>query len=81
VITVPKGFGDGLGKGAPEWVEALPELAAEFCSRWHLTPDGDLLNGYVAVVLPVRRADSTPAVLKLTWQDTETEHEALALRL
>ncbi|HWO65841.1 MAG TPA: aminoglycoside phosphotransferase family protein [Umezawaea sp.] len=81
MITVPKGFGDGLGKGAPEWVEALPELAAEFCSRWHLTPDGDLLNGYVAVVLPVRRADSTPAVLKLTWQDTETEHEALALRL
>ncbi|MCS7479747.1 aminoglycoside phosphotransferase family protein [Umezawaea endophytica] len=81
MITVPKGFGEGLGKDAPEWVDSLPKLAAEFCARWRLTPDGDLLNGYVAVVLPVRRADGTPAALKLTWQDTETEHEALALKL
>jgi len=81
VITVPQGFGEGLGDGAPEWVATLPRLAAEFCSRWRLAPDGDLLNGFVAVVLPVRRADGTAAVLKLTWQDTETEHEALALRV
>jgi streptomycin 6-kinase len=81
VITVPEGFGDGLGDGAPEWVATLPRLAAESCSRWRLAPDGDLLNGFVAVVLPVRRADGTAAALKLTWQDVETEHEALALRL
>ncbi len=81
MITVPKGFGNGLGRGAPEWVATLPELAAEFCARWRLTPDGDLLHGFVAVVLPVRRADGTAAALKLTWQDTETEHEALALEL
>jgi len=81
VITVPADFGDGLGAGAPEWVATLPDLAAEFCARWRLTPDGDLLNGFVAVVLPVRRADGTAAALKLTWRDTETEHEALALRL
>ncbi|HEX6346096.1 aminoglycoside phosphotransferase family protein [Umezawaea sp.] len=81
MITVPEGFGDGLGEGAPEWVGTLPKLATEFCARWRLAPDGALLNGYVAVVLPVRRADGTPAALKLTWRDTETEHEALALRL
>jgi streptomycin 6-kinase len=81
VITVPAGFGDGLGDGAPEWVATLPDLAAEFCARWRLTPDGDLLNGFVAVVLPVRAADGTAAALKLTWRDVETEHEALALRL
>jgi streptomycin 6-kinase len=81
VITVPEGFGNGLGEGVPEWVATLPRLAAEFCSRWRLSPDGDLLNGFVAVVLPVRRANGTAAALKLTWQDDETEHEALALRL
>lgn len=81
MITVPAGFGVGLGDGAPEWVATLPDLAAEFCARWRLTPDGDLLNGFVAVVLPVRAADGTAAVLKLTWRDVETEHEALALRL
>jgi streptomycin 6-kinase len=59
----------------------LPRLATEFCARWRLTPDGELLHGFVAVVLPVRRADGTAAALKLTWQDVETEHEALALRL
>ncbi|MEO6083106.1 MAG: aminoglycoside phosphotransferase family protein, partial [Umezawaea sp.] len=74
-------FGNGLGEGAPEWVATLPRLAAEFCSRWQLAPDGDLLNGFVAVVLPVRRADGTAAALKLTWQDDETAHESLALRL
>ncbi|HEX7302416.1 aminoglycoside phosphotransferase family protein [Lentzea sp.] len=81
MITVPAGFGDGLGDGAAEWVAKLQTLATKACARWQLTPDGPLLHGFCAVVLPVRRADGHPAVLKLTWVDEETEHEPLALKL
>lgn len=81
MITVPEGFGEGLGDGAPEWVAKLPKLATKACARWQLTPDGALMNGFCAVVLPVRRADGHPAVLKLTWIDHETQYEPLALKL
>ncbi|MFD5828676.1 aminoglycoside phosphotransferase family protein [Lentzea sp. NPDC060358] len=81
MITVPAGFGLELGEGAPEWVARLPALATKACARWRLTPDGPLMHGFCAVVLPVRLADGHPAVLKLTWVDAETEHEPLALRL
>ncbi|MFI9011302.1 aminoglycoside phosphotransferase family protein [Actinosynnema sp. NPDC053489] len=80
MITVPDGFGAILGERAREWRAALPALAAEFCARWHLAPDGDPLTGNVAVVLPVRRADGHPAALKLTWLDDETRQEPAALR-
>lgn len=80
MITVPDDFAVTLGEEALAWRATLPALAAEFCARWGLTPDGGLLNGFVAVVLPVRRADGHPAVLKLTWLDTETRQEPSALR-
>ncbi|WP_158849207.1 aminoglycoside phosphotransferase family protein [Saccharothrix deserti] len=79
MITVPDDFGAILGEEALPWRATLPALATKFCARWRLTPDGDLLNGNVAVVLPVRRADGHPAVLKLTWLDEETRQEPLAL--
>ncbi|ANZ36253.1 hypothetical protein BBK82_09445 [Lentzea guizhouensis] len=81
MITVPEGFGLELGEGAPEWVAKLPSIATKACARWRLTPDGALMHGFCAVVLPVRRPDGHPAVLKLTWIDHETEHEPIALRL
>ncbi|SMD22227.1 aminoglycoside phosphotransferase family protein [Lentzea albidocapillata] len=81
MITVPEGFGEGLGDGAPEWIANLPKLATKACARWRLTPDGALMNGFCAVVLPVRQADGHPAVLKLSWTDDETQHEPLALKL
>ncbi|MDX8148186.1 aminoglycoside phosphotransferase family protein [Lentzea sp. BCCO 10_0061] len=81
MITVPEGFGEGLGDGAGEWVAKLPKLATKACARWQLTPDGALMNGFCAVVLPVRRADGHPAVLKLSWVDDETAQEPLALKL
>ena len=80
MITVPDGFGEGLGPDAPRWVATLPRLATKMCARWDLTPDGDVMTGFCAVVVPVRQRDGHPAVLKLTWIDEETEHEALALR-
>ncbi|MFC4562801.1 aminoglycoside phosphotransferase family protein [Nocardiopsis mangrovi] len=47
------------------WLAALPGLAAEMLDRWSLRPDGPAANGMAGIVLPVARADGTPAVLKL----------------
>jgi streptomycin 6-kinase len=81
MITVPEGFGKALGERADEWVASLPKLATKACARWRLTPDGPLMNGMCAIVLPVRQADGHPAALKITWVGDETENEPLALRL
>ncbi|MDQ3402367.1 MAG: aminoglycoside phosphotransferase family protein [Actinomycetota bacterium] len=67
--------------GGPRWLAALPGLAERHLDKWKLTPEGEAMNGFVSVVLPVRRADGTPAVLKIGWPHEEAEHEALALSL
>jgi streptomycin 6-kinase len=61
------------------WVDALPDLARRCLERWELSPDGPAAHGAVALVLPVRRADGTPAALKLQPIDDETSGEAAAL--
>ena len=38
------------------------------------------MHGYVAVVVPVRTAGGTPAALKVSFPDEESEHEHLALQ-
>ncbi len=47
------------------WLAALPARTADFLDRWELRPDGPVANGTASLVLPVVRADGTPAVLKL----------------
>ena len=83
-ITVPaelaeyhESYDDEEGRA---WIAGLPELAAGFLDRWELRLDGPPAHGAVALVLPVRRADDTPAVLKLQPVDEETEGEPAALR-
>ena len=68
------------GAAGDRWVAALPGLAATWLERWSLTLDGPPASGAVALVLPVRRADGTPAALKLQPVDDETVGEGLALR-
>ncbi|SDR78237.1 streptomycin 6-kinase [Friedmanniella luteola] len=70
-----------FGAAGDRWVAALPGLAAHWLDRWSLTPDGPAASGAVALVLPVRRADGTPAALKVQPVDDETVGEGLALRL
>lgn len=81
MITVPDGFGWALPPEADAWIRTLPALATKFCARWNLTPDGEVMTGYCAVVIPVRQADGHAAVLKLTWLDDETRLEPVALKL
>lgn len=62
-----------------DWLATLPATAQRHADRWDLRPDGPPRYGYVGVVWPVRRADGTPAVLKLSWPHPEATDEAVAL--
>ena len=70
-----------FGAAGDRWVAGLPGLATTWLERWALTPDGPPAHGAVALVLPVRRADGTPAALKLQPVDHETAGEGRALAL
>ena len=62
------------------WVDRLPAVLAGLLEEWELSSDGLMMHGYVALVVPVRTAGSTPAALKLSFPDEESEHEHLALQ-
>src|SRR4051794_17414950 len=62
------------------WIAALPDLAADFLDRWELRLDGAAWHGMVSLVLPVIRANNTPAALKLQPVDEETAGEPTGLR-
>ncbi|MFD9002854.1 aminoglycoside phosphotransferase family protein [Streptomyces sp. NPDC059582] len=68
------------GAAGRAFVTGLPRLAAGFLDRWELRLDGPSLHGVTALVLPVRRADDTPAVLKMQLVDEESAGEPVALR-
>ncbi|WP_346010682.1 aminoglycoside phosphotransferase family protein [Streptomyces sp. SID5910] len=68
------------GEAGRAFVAALPELAAGYLARWELRLDGPSMHGWAALVLPVVRADGTPAALKLQLLDEESEGEPVALR-
>ncbi|MFI5885357.1 aminoglycoside phosphotransferase family protein [Streptomyces sp. NPDC051554] len=85
VIDIPAGlvasyesFG---GKAGEAFAAALRERAERFLGQWELRLDGPSMNGRCALVLPVLRADGTPAVLKLQDVDEETAGEPVALRV
>ncbi|WP_442810042.1 aminoglycoside phosphotransferase family protein [Streptomyces sp. W16] len=74
--------GGEAGEAAGEaFATALRERAARFLDQWELRLDGPSMNGRCALVLPVLRADGTPAALKLQDVDEETVGEPVALRV
>ncbi|RMB81558.1 aminoglycoside phosphotransferase family protein [Streptomyces shenzhenensis] len=68
------------GEAGRAFVADLPGRAAEFLRRWELRLDGPAMYGVCALVLPVVRADGSPAALKLQPLDEESAGEPLALR-
>ncbi|MEU1298916.1 aminoglycoside phosphotransferase family protein [Streptomyces shenzhenensis] len=68
------------GEAGRAFVADLPGRAAEFLRRWELRVDGPAMYGVCALVLPVVRADGSPAALKLQPLDEESAGEPLALR-
>lgn len=70
-----------FGASGRAWIAALPDLAAAFLDRWALRPDGPGRHGMASLVLPVTRADGTPAALKLQPVTDEHATEPVGLRM
>ena len=77
------------GDAGRTWIESLPRTVESLCRRWNLVPDGPVMHGYTALVVPVRRESKAGeagghsverCVLKVRWLDESTQHEGLALR-
>lgn len=65
---------------ASEWLETLPELLESLLRRWELTDERVVSpGGRSSLTVLVRRADGTPAALKLTTPDDSAALEAAAL--
>ncbi|RXZ68625.1 aminoglycoside phosphotransferase family protein [Agromyces albus] len=72
---------DWYGDRGRDWVDALPATVAGLAAAWDARPAGDpFTGGTTAYVLPLDRADGTPAVLKVDLQDEENRSEPTALR-
>ena len=69
------------GASGRAWIAALPDLAAGFLDRWTLRLDGPGRHGMASLVLPVTRADGTPAALKLQTVTDEHATEPVGLRV
>ncbi|MFD0415683.1 aminoglycoside phosphotransferase family protein [Streptomyces sp. NPDC127108] len=69
------------GEAGRAFIAALPARVAEFVDRWELKVVGESMYGMAALVLPVRRADGSDAVVKFQVLDEETEGEPVALRV
>jgi streptomycin 6-kinase len=67
------------GPGWAVWVEGLPALVRGLYDEWELRPDGWMMHGYCALVVPVVTAGGRRAMLKVSYPEDETEHEHLAL--
>jgi len=65
--------------GGAQWLDRLPQLAAECAEIWQLRLGRAFDGGNVSLVLAVERADGLPAVLKINFPEEESEHEADAL--
>ncbi|RNM13854.1 aminoglycoside phosphotransferase family protein [Nocardioides pocheonensis] len=67
------------GPAWADWVDALPALVRDLYAEWELRPDGWMMHGYCALVVPVVTAGGKRAMLKVSFPEVETEHEHLAL--
>jgi streptomycin 6-kinase len=72
----------GMARRGPDWsawVDGLPALVRGLYDEWELRPDGWMMHGYCALVVPVVTAGGKRAVLKVSFPEEESEHEHLAL--
>lgn len=74
-LTWLENFPDGRA-----WLARLPECIAACVERWQVTLGEPFENSYVSIVFPATLDDGSPAVLKIQYPHTESEHEGEALR-
>ena len=79
-IRVPRGLEWWRAEpGGAAWLERLPQVVVECVERWSLTLGRPFEPATIAYVTRATLADGTPAVLKLNFPETESEHEPDAL--
>ncbi|GGU59562.1 aminoglycoside phosphotransferase family protein [Streptomyces lavendofoliae] len=76
-MDTPTATGDARERA---WRARLPALVGELLARWGLERDGADASGEASLVVPVRRADGTPAALKLQRPREETTAALIGLR-
>lgn len=62
------------------WLSSLPDAVAECAAHWQLRVGRPFPYASTSLALPAERADGSPAVVKILFEDRENEHESLALR-
>ncbi|HET6292362.1 MAG TPA: aminoglycoside phosphotransferase family protein [Kribbella sp.] len=82
-VEIPAEFRKIASRGADwaAWLDGLPRLAGDLIAEWGLRVDGGSAYGNCSLVVPVRTADGTPAMLKVQFPHWEAETEHLALRI
>jgi streptomycin 6-kinase len=65
--------------GAAGWLERIPAMVVACAASWDLALGAPLEPATVSWVAPATLRDGTPAVLKVSFPDPESEHEAAAL--
>ena len=63
----------------PDWIGRLSDLVALLLDRWSCVAAGQVRAGHGGIVMPVRRADGTRAVLKVTVPHESDDFESVVL--
>lgn len=84
MITVPAGLVDTTiareGEAGRRWIQALPRLVGDACTRWSLALDGPPTHGAVALIVPVAGPEGS-AILKISFPHPGNVDEPSALAL
>ncbi|MFJ4787781.1 aminoglycoside phosphotransferase family protein [Streptomyces sp. NPDC088794] len=79
MIEVPETFARSTvereGETGAVWLTELPGIVDELLRVWGCTQDGEVMHGGVGVIVPVRRPDRSPAVLKVSFPHPGNVHE------
>ncbi|MFJ6084925.1 aminoglycoside phosphotransferase family protein [Streptomyces sp. NPDC092369] len=71
MIEVPETFARSTiereGATGAAWLTEVPAIVDELMRRWACTRDGEVVHGGVGVIVPVRRPDRSPAVMKVSF--------------
>ena len=74
-------IGSAGGEAGRAWLAEVQGIVVDLAARWDLRLGPPFEGGCVAWVAPAERADGTRVVLKVSFIDEETRHEADALAL
>jgi streptomycin 6-kinase len=63
------------GPETTKWLADLPGLVEELLEQWNCEPDGAVMHGQVAIVVPVQHSQHGSCVLKVSFPHPGNVHE------